>query len=56
MGEYQEMAVKVYHSDESSYAAKQIAKEILINSGWSQQDIEGCNNQDPKTIVMVLLA
>ncbi len=56
VGDYQEMAVKVYHNSESTYAAKEIAKEILLNSGWSEEDIKKCEGKDPKKQVMVILA
>lgn len=56
MGEYQEMAVKVYHDNQSTSAAKEVAYQILINSGWSKEDIVTCKNKDPKDHVMVFLA
>lgn len=56
MSEYQEMAVKVYHNSESTYAAKEIAKEILLNSGWTEDDIKNCAGKDPREQVMVMLA
>jgi hypothetical protein len=56
MDEYQEMAIKVYHNPEASFAAKQIAHDLLINSGWSEDDIEACRDKDPKEQIMILLA
>ena len=56
MSDYQEMAVNVYHNQASTYAAKEIAHELLINSGWSEEDIKNCQGKDPRKQVMVLLA
>lgn len=56
MSDYQVMAVNVYHNNSSTYAAKQIAHEILINSGWSEEDIANCQGKDPRKQVMVILA
>ena len=35
---------------------KQIAHELLINSGWSEDDIQKCRNEEPENVVMILLA
>ena len=56
MDEYQVMAVKTIHNPETTIAAKQIAHELLINSGWSEDDIQKCRNEDPESVVMILLA
>lgn len=44
MDKYQEKALKVYHKEDATIAAKQIAYELLINAGWSKDDIERCKN------------
>lgn len=56
MTKYQEMAVKVYHKESATMAAKQTAYQILINSGWSQEDIRTCKNKEPRKHVMIFLA
>ena len=56
MTDYQEMAIKVYHKEDATYAAKQIAHELLINSGWTEQDINKCQGKNARDQVMVILA
>ncbi|GEM_PF-4250395 len=56
MTKYQEMAVKVYHKESVTIAAKQTAYEILINSGWSEEDIHACKGKEPRKQVMIFSA
>ena len=56
MTKYQEMAVKVYHKESTTFAAKQTAYQILINSGWSQEDIHTCKDKEPREHVLIFLA
>lgn len=56
MDDYQVMAVKTIHNPETTIAAKQIAHDLLINCGWSEDDIETCRNDEPENVVMILLA
>ncbi|MEM0912423.1 MAG: hypothetical protein AAGJ37_15720 [Pseudomonadota bacterium] len=56
MTKYQEMAVKVYHKESATFAAKRTAYEILINSGWSEEDIHSCKGKEPRKHVMIFLA
>lgn len=55
MDKYQEMAIKVYHRD-ATMAAKETAYELLINAGWSKEDIEHCQTEEDLAKFTIFLA